>query len=81
MATSLVDKVSALRWIPNGEVDDTRFEKLFDDLASYTSSDSGRQELFDADLLGILQVRQKAIFCVSCSSRPNFNPFLDSSCS
>ena len=57
MSTSLSEKISALRWVPNGEVDDTRFEKLFDDLSTHSASESGRASLFENGLLDALKVR------------------------
>lgn len=57
MSASLSEKISALKWVPNGEVDDTRFEKLYDDLSSYSSSESGRTDLFANGLLEVLGVR------------------------
>lgn len=64
MSASLAEKISALKWVPNGEVDDTRFEKLFDDLSSYSSSESGLTELFSAGLLDVLKVRFIAPHCL-----------------
>lgn len=56
--SSLEKKLAALSWIPNGEVDDTRFEKLYDELAKLTRSEAGLHELLSCGILDALPVRR-----------------------
>jgi hypothetical protein len=56
MSQPISAKIAALQWIPNGEVDDTRFEKLFDDLSSYTATQNGTETLLKEGLLSTLKV-------------------------
>lgn len=57
MEDSLRTKLSALEWIPNGEVDDTRFEKLMDDLVDLLEDEEKRIILFNVGLIPTLSVR------------------------
>ena len=57
MEDSLRTKLSALEWIPNGEVDDTRFEKLMDDLVELLEDEEKRIILFNVGLIPTLSVR------------------------
>lgn len=57
MEDSLRSKLSALEWIPNGEVDDTRFEKLLDDLVEILADEEKRISLFNVGLISTLSVR------------------------
>lgn len=72
MSLSLATKISSLLWIPNGEVDDTRFEKLFDDLAKQLQEDGARLAMIQEGLLPTLIVRSASLHLVDLTLNDAF---------
>ena len=75
MSLHLSTKIASLLWIPNGEVDDTRFEKLFDDLAKLVDAQIDRAALLREGLLPTLRVRQHANGRLLCFHAPDLTNF------
>ena len=50
------EKVEALLWVPDGEVDDTRFEKLHDELEKLIQNVGDLSLLLSFDFLATLEV-------------------------